>query len=79
MPCFSSSQTCLSPLNQIGKLAGAPKNDGLVSPDSALLKGALRVVEADVDHGMPVLGTDNNALDPVHCLAALLSVRFAVS
>jgi hypothetical protein len=80
--CYGSymvKQTCLSPLNQIGKLAGAPKNDGLVSPDSALLKGALRVVEADVDHGMPVLGTDNNALDPVRCLAALLSVRFAGS
>jgi hypothetical protein len=41
------------------------------------VEGALSVVEADVDHGMPVLGSDMAALDPVRCLAALLSVRFA--
>ena len=72
---YMSRASCLSVLNQLSKAGAAGRNDGLVGPDSARLDGALDVVEAGVDHLMPVLGTDRAKLDPVRCLAALLSVR----
>lgn len=76
--CYGSymvGASCLWVLGRLSRAGVTGRNDGLVGPDSALLDGALGVLEADVDHLMPVLGTDRAKLDPVRCLAALLSVR----
>jgi hypothetical protein len=39
----------------------------------------MRVVEAEVDHGMAALGTQPAELDSVRCLAALLAVRLGLA
>ena len=79
--CYGSYMNgfnCLSLPGISSTTLGASKTDGLVSPISALLDGAMQVVEEDVDHLMPVFDKDTQRLDPVRCLAALLSVRLEI-
>ncbi|MGD9509998.1 MAG: hypothetical protein AB7X49_15755 [Geminicoccaceae bacterium] len=62
----------------ICKLAGQPRNDGLVGVPSAHLSGTIGVDEAGVDHAMPVMVMPGTGpFDPVSCLTALLTLALA--